>query len=116
MPKAEIAKRRAAWKQPKPRYTRGLFAKYMKLVSSGSLCAITDMPVDETLHAGTKATKKPATQKSGEKKRVAKVASKPTRKGAPKRAIVKTASKAVRPVTRTTRVAKKARAAKSKKK
>jgi dihydroxy-acid dehydratase len=37
-----IARRRAAWKQPPPRYTRGLLAKYMRLVSSASKGAITD--------------------------------------------------------------------------
>jgi len=39
---AEIAKRRAAWKAPAPRYTKGLLAKYTKLVSTASLGAITD--------------------------------------------------------------------------
>jgi dihydroxy-acid dehydratase len=39
---AELAKRRAAWKAPAPRYTKGLLAKYMKLVSTASLGAITD--------------------------------------------------------------------------
>jgi len=39
---AELARRRAAWKQPAPRYTRGLMAKYMKLVSTASKGAITD--------------------------------------------------------------------------
>jgi dihydroxy-acid dehydratase len=39
---AELARRRARWKQPAPRYTRGLLAKYMKLVSSASKGAITD--------------------------------------------------------------------------
>ena len=38
----EIAKRRAAWKQPAPRYTRGLLAKYVKLVSTASKGAVTD--------------------------------------------------------------------------
>jgi dihydroxy-acid dehydratase len=38
----ELARRRAAWKAPAPRYTRGLLAKYMKLVSTASLGAITD--------------------------------------------------------------------------
>jgi dihydroxy-acid dehydratase len=38
----EIAKRRAAWKQPAPRYTRGVLAKYAKLVSSASKGAVTD--------------------------------------------------------------------------
>lgn len=39
---AELARRRAQWKQPPPRYTRGVLAKYMKLVSTASLGAITD--------------------------------------------------------------------------
>jgi dihydroxy-acid dehydratase len=38
----EIARRRALWRPPKPRYTRGLMAKYMRLVSTASLGAITD--------------------------------------------------------------------------
>ena len=38
----ELAARRKKWKQPKPRYTRGLMAKYMKLVSTASRGAITD--------------------------------------------------------------------------
>ena len=38
----ELAARRKKWKQPKPRYTRGLLAKYVKLVSTASLGAITD--------------------------------------------------------------------------
>ena len=38
----EIAARRKKWKQPKPRYTRGLLAKYVKLVSTASLGAVTD--------------------------------------------------------------------------
>ncbi len=43
VPDAELARRRAAWKQPAPRYTRGLFAKYMKQVSTASKGAITDL-------------------------------------------------------------------------
>jgi len=39
---ATLAKRRAAWQPPKPRYTRGLLAKYMRLVSTASKGAITD--------------------------------------------------------------------------
>jgi len=39
---AELARRRAAWRPPKPRYTKGVLAKYMKLVSTASLGAITD--------------------------------------------------------------------------
>ena len=42
VPAKELAARRKKWKQPKPRYTRGLMAKYMKLVSTASLGAITD--------------------------------------------------------------------------
>jgi dihydroxy-acid dehydratase len=38
----ELAARRKKWKPPKPRYTRGLLAKYMKLVSPASRGAITD--------------------------------------------------------------------------
>ena len=39
---ATLARRRAAWQQPKPRYTQGVLAKYSKLVSSASLGAVTD--------------------------------------------------------------------------
>ena len=42
----EIAKRRAAWKQPKPRYTRGVLAKYARLASSASQGAVTDRNLD----------------------------------------------------------------------
>jgi dihydroxy-acid dehydratase len=38
----EIARRRAAWQPPKPRYTRGVMAKYAQLVSSASKGAVTD--------------------------------------------------------------------------
>jgi dihydroxy-acid dehydratase len=38
----EIEQRRAQWKAPAPRYTRGLLAKYTRLVSTASLGAITD--------------------------------------------------------------------------
>jgi dihydroxy-acid dehydratase len=38
----ELAQRRKQWKQPKARYTRGVFAKYMKLVSTASVGAVTD--------------------------------------------------------------------------
>jgi dihydroxy-acid dehydratase len=38
----ELAARKKKWKQPKPRYTRGVLAKYMKLVSTASKGAITD--------------------------------------------------------------------------
>jgi dihydroxy-acid dehydratase len=39
---AELARRRARWKPPQPRYTCGLMAKYMRLVSTASKGAITD--------------------------------------------------------------------------
>ena len=42
----EIAKRRAAWVQPKPRYTRGLLAKYAHLASTASKGAVTDLNLD----------------------------------------------------------------------
>ncbi|MBF0489473.1 MAG: dihydroxy-acid dehydratase [Candidatus Omnitrophica bacterium] len=38
----EIKKRLKTWKQPKPRYTRGVLAKYAKLVTSASEGAVTD--------------------------------------------------------------------------
>ena len=39
---AELTRRRALWKPPAPHYTRGVLAKYAKLVSSASLGAVTD--------------------------------------------------------------------------
>ncbi len=42
VPAKELVARRRKWKAPKPRYTRGLMAKYMKLVSTASKGAITD--------------------------------------------------------------------------
>ncbi len=42
LPQAEIEARLAKWKQPKPRYTRGVLAKYAKLVTSASEGAVTD--------------------------------------------------------------------------
>ena len=41
VPDAEIAKRKAAWKQPAPRYTSGVLGKYAKLVGSASEGAVT---------------------------------------------------------------------------
>jgi dihydroxy-acid dehydratase len=41
VPEAELAKRKAAWKAPAPRYTSGVLGKYAKLVSSASLGAVT---------------------------------------------------------------------------
>jgi dihydroxy-acid dehydratase len=38
----ELARRRSVWKAPPPRYTRGVLAKYTRLVSTASLGAITD--------------------------------------------------------------------------
>jgi dihydroxy-acid dehydratase len=42
VPAKELAVRRKKWKAPKPRYTKGLLAKYMKLVSTASEGAVTD--------------------------------------------------------------------------
>ncbi|AVH67190.1 dihydroxy-acid dehydratase [Nostoc sp. 'Peltigera membranacea cyanobiont' N6] len=39
----ELARRRANWQPPVPRYTKGVLAKYAKLVSSSSLGAVTDL-------------------------------------------------------------------------
>ncbi len=40
---AELEQRRANWRAPLPRYTRGVLAKYAKLVSSSSIGAVTDL-------------------------------------------------------------------------
>jgi dihydroxy-acid dehydratase len=40
--KAEISKRLKAWKKPKPRYTKGVLAKYASQVKSASVGAVTD--------------------------------------------------------------------------
>jgi dihydroxy-acid dehydratase len=42
LPEAEIQRRLAAWKAPKPRYTRGVLAKYAAQVNSASEGAVTD--------------------------------------------------------------------------
>jgi dihydroxy-acid dehydratase len=42
VPDAEIARRRARWKPPAPKYTAGVLFKYAKLVSSASEGAVTD--------------------------------------------------------------------------
>jgi dihydroxy-acid dehydratase len=39
----EIARRRAKWTPPKPRYTRGVMAKYIRTVSTASRGAVTDI-------------------------------------------------------------------------
>lgn len=44
---SELEARRAAWTKPAPRYTRGVLAKYAKLVSSASLGAVTDLGLTE---------------------------------------------------------------------
>ena len=43
VPEDEVARRRAAWSRPAPRHTRGVLAKYARLVSSSSLGAVTDL-------------------------------------------------------------------------
>ena len=42
IPAKEMTVRRKVWKAPKPRYTRGVLAKYAHLVTSASLGAVTD--------------------------------------------------------------------------
>jgi dihydroxy-acid dehydratase len=39
---AEIARRRAAWQPPAPRYTSGVLHKYARLVGSAAQGAVTD--------------------------------------------------------------------------
>jgi dihydroxy-acid dehydratase len=43
----ELKRRRDAWRKPDARYTRGVLAKYARLVSSSSLGAVTDGAVNE---------------------------------------------------------------------
>ncbi len=42
VPDEEIAARLAEWRQPAPRYTRGVLAKYARVVSPASRGAVTD--------------------------------------------------------------------------
>ena len=42
VPEAEIEQRRKLWKQPKPKYTRGVLAKFGRLASTASRGAVTD--------------------------------------------------------------------------
>lgn len=44
---AELEQRRSQWQPRKPNYTRGVLAKYAKLVSSSSLGAVTDLGLDQ---------------------------------------------------------------------
>jgi dihydroxy-acid dehydratase len=44
---AELKRRRRAWKAPRPRYTRGVLAKYAHTVASASLGAVTDLHLPE---------------------------------------------------------------------
>jgi dihydroxy-acid dehydratase len=43
VPEMELARRRASWTPPQPRYTTGVLYKYAKLVSSASSGAVTDL-------------------------------------------------------------------------
>jgi dihydroxy-acid dehydratase len=43
LPRKEIQARLARWKAPKPRYTRGVLAKYARNVTSASVGAVTDL-------------------------------------------------------------------------
>jgi len=42
VPEAELARRRAGWQPPTPRYQRGVLAKYARQVSSATFGAVTD--------------------------------------------------------------------------
>jgi len=46
VPEAELLDRRTAWKPPQPRYSKGVLAKYAKLVSSSSVGAVTDLELN----------------------------------------------------------------------
>jgi len=43
IPEEEFERRRAAWEPPEPRYRAGVLAKYVRLVSSSSIGAVTDL-------------------------------------------------------------------------
>ncbi len=43
---AELKRRRRAWKAPRPRYARGVLAKYASAVTSASLGAVTDLNLE----------------------------------------------------------------------
>jgi dihydroxy-acid dehydratase len=47
LPAKEIKTRLTNWKAPKPRYTRGVLAKYARHVSSAHLGAVTDLDLFE---------------------------------------------------------------------
>ena len=44
--KAELKRRTEAWVKPKPRYTKGVLAKYAHLVTSATYGAVTDSDLD----------------------------------------------------------------------
>jgi len=44
--KAELTKRKKAWRKPKPRYTKGVLAKYASAVTSASQGGVTDYNLD----------------------------------------------------------------------
>ncbi|MFZ4654681.1 MAG: dihydroxy-acid dehydratase [Methylococcaceae bacterium] len=46
---AEILERRRHWQRPSPRYTRGVLAKYARLVSSASEGAVTDKGLEDLI-------------------------------------------------------------------
>ena len=46
IPAAELKKRKKSWKQPAPRYTRGVLAEYAAHVTSASLGAVTDAELE----------------------------------------------------------------------
>ena len=63
VPAAQLRARAKAWKPRKPRYTRGVLAKYARLVSTATLGAVTDLlPAKAGSYvakAGSHASKKP---------------------------------------------------------
>ena len=44
--KAELTKRKKAWRKPKPRYTKGVLAKYASAATSASQGGVTDYNLD----------------------------------------------------------------------
>jgi dihydroxy-acid dehydratase len=93
VPDKVIAARRARWKQPPPRYTRGLLGKYMRLVSTASIGAITDGPASGSVAtAAGRSAVSAAAAKPVTRAKAAKPKSRPV--AAAKKALKKTAKKA----------------------
>jgi dihydroxy-acid dehydratase len=65
LPAAELARRLARWKEPRPRYASGVFAKYAALVSSAALGAVTAArPAPKPAPAARSGARRPAARRA----------------------------------------------------